>query len=237
MTPAGYTRPAIDAGEYRDDAGTVIPYGRRWEGAPYDGFPPEWAYSICPHPERFAPLTTVTEAIVAFLASTYDVKVATFDVVDPAEPEEALPEAVRRHLRERAAWAKLWVRVTVLTPTRPGAAALAFLFTESEDGFPGGAVFAGESLDHRTAGCGCDACDDSIEALADDLEECVFAVVEGHAFERVRDGALQRGYDVPGWGSSMRTTPGNRRNREVRRRVADAVRARGSEKFRAWVSP
>ncbi len=237
MTPAGYVRPALEIGEYRDESGAVIPYGRRWEGPPHHGSPPKWAYSTCPHPERCAPLTEVAEAIVAFLAVSYVVEVEVFEDVDPAAPPDALSPSVRAHLRHRAAWGVFRARAVVLTPPDPAAASLTFLLTVADDGFPGLVVFAGQTLDHHGAGCGCDACDDSIGALADDLEQFVFAVVEGHAFERMRGRGVERGYVVPEAGGAGSLTPRGQVSRDVRRRVKADLAVRGSGDFRAWVSP
>ena len=63
-----YERPAIDAPVFLDADGRVIDYGRRWSGSP-----PEETYSVDTHPERFAPLHTVADALIVFLWNTYDV--------------------------------------------------------------------------------------------------------------------------------------------------------------------
>lgn len=55
---------------FRDAEGQVIEYGDRWEVSP-----PTDAYSVDTHPERFAPLHTVADALVAHLAETYDVRI------------------------------------------------------------------------------------------------------------------------------------------------------------------
>lgn len=67
----GYTRPRLTDLVLHDADGQVIPYGSRWT----DGDGPEESYSVTTHPERFAPLVTVAEAIVEHLTRTYAVEV------------------------------------------------------------------------------------------------------------------------------------------------------------------
>ena len=67
---SSYVRPSIDAPTFRDADGQVIDYGNRW-----DASPPEDTYSVDTHPERFAPLHTVADALIAHLRDTYDVEV------------------------------------------------------------------------------------------------------------------------------------------------------------------
>lgn len=68
----GYARPEIPVQVFRDAAGQIIEYGNRW-GA---GAPPEDSYSVDTHPERFAPLHTVAEALIAHLTAGYDTAVS-----------------------------------------------------------------------------------------------------------------------------------------------------------------
>jgi hypothetical protein len=63
LPPAAFTRPPLPEPEYRDDEGRVIPYGSRWP----DGEPPEESYSVVTHPERFAPVLSVVEALADYL--------------------------------------------------------------------------------------------------------------------------------------------------------------------------
>lgn len=57
---SSYLRPAIDSPVFRDDDNQVIDYGCRWPDSP-----PDDAYSVDRHPERFAPLHRVADALVA----------------------------------------------------------------------------------------------------------------------------------------------------------------------------
>lgn len=66
-----YRRPEIEYEQYVDDAGQPIPYGHRWD---VEG-PPEQAYSIVSHPQRFAPLVDVARALIDYLVSAYAVTV------------------------------------------------------------------------------------------------------------------------------------------------------------------
>lgn len=67
---SSYVRPLIEAPVFRDADGAVINYGSRWHGSP-----PEDTYSVDTHPERFAPLHVVADALIAHLRETYDVEV------------------------------------------------------------------------------------------------------------------------------------------------------------------
>lgn len=66
-----FIRPVLPTPEFRDDGGILIEYGRRWSGPA-----PEEAYSRVSHPERFAPLLLVVDALVDHLAASYVVDVA-----------------------------------------------------------------------------------------------------------------------------------------------------------------
>jgi len=163
-----YVRPAIPAQEFRDAEGNVIPYGERWGT---DG-PPDDTYTVLTHPERFQPLHDVARALIGYLERAYDVTVSE----DPA----LLADLSERYVRANAA--------TRLTPANPRAASITVVFTD----LPGIVLMAGVLLEEPLPVCGCDACDDSAEALADDLEWRVFAVVEGGFAERVTRGLRTR---------------------------------------------
>lgn len=65
-----YVRPSVDAPVFRDADGRVIDYGNRWHGSP-----PEDTYSVETHPERFAPLHAIADALIAHLRANYDVEI------------------------------------------------------------------------------------------------------------------------------------------------------------------
>jgi hypothetical protein len=173
-------RPPIESPVFRDEDGAPIPYGRRWNG----GDPPPESYSRTSHPERFRPLHAVAEALIAQLGEEYAVDV---DEV-PASAAQLL------HPRDDI------VRVVRLAPPDGTAAPLAFAFTS----FPGVILHAGALHDFPFPVCGCDACDEDLEYLADELEWHVRAVVDGGYREQVLPShalGVAFSLSVPGVGS------------------------------------
>jgi len=158
-----YVRPAIASPVFHDDDGAVIEYGSRWPDSP-----PEESYSVDRHPERFAPLHVIAEALVAHLRAAYDVEVDEgTDVADDLiHPLHDVVRAVR------------------VRPRDPACAALTFVFT----GYPGILLHAGQLHDSRYPACGCEACDEEWSRLADDLEQQVLAIVTGNYRESVGSG-------------------------------------------------
>ncbi|WP_429460063.1 DUF6226 family protein [Microbacterium sp. ZKA21] len=156
-----YVRPPIDPPVFRDAAGEVIDYGNRWPDSP-----PEETYSVDTHPERFAPLHTVADALIVHLRDVYDVEIienrsVIADLLRP--PYFDVTKAVR------------------IQPNDPACATLTFVFTA----YPGLYVHAGLLHDFHFPVCGCDACDTTWDAEADGLEQLVFALVGGHYRELV----------------------------------------------------
>lgn len=158
MSP--YQRPSIDSPVFSDTDGQVIDYGSRWSGSP-----PEETYSVDTHPERFAPLHAVADALITHLCVTYDVLLTEGDEValDLLQPAPELLRAVR------------------VRPDDPACAALTFVFTA----YPGIFLHAGVLHDFHYPVCGCDACDSEWTTEADRLEQQVLAVVAGHYRESV----------------------------------------------------
>lgn len=121
---------------------------------------PEETYSVDTHPERFAPLHTVADALVTYLRDTYEVHLIegeemAADLLYPA------PEVVRA------------VRIQTKDPA---CASLTFVFTA----YPGIFLHVGLLHDFHYPVCGCDACDSNWAAEADQMEQQVLAVVTGH---------------------------------------------------------
>ena len=177
----GFIRPTFAPMIFRDEAGNVIPYGDRWG----DEVPPDDSYSVDPHRERFAPVQEVATALIDFLAQTYLITVDE-DLAhgrDLVRPSSDVARAVR------------------LQPSDDGCSPLTLVFS----GYPAVHCHAGWSVETIVPSCGCDACDETWEGSADDLETWVDNVVNGHiveAFEpavvgghritfRDRDGALR----------------------------------------------
>lgn len=179
---SGYRRPDIPARTFVDGAGSVIAYGSRWGG----GSPPDDTYSVISNPERFAPLHVVTDALIEWLAATYDVTVED-DLALAAELMHPQPDVVRA------------VRVA---PRDDASAALVLVFTA----FPGVILHAGLLHDFGFPSCGCDACDEIWAPCADELEGTVARVVAGDYTERIRrDTELGLQYSLSGPGPGGRS--------------------------------
>lgn len=156
-----YRRPAIPQQSYVDDQGLPIDYGSRWG----DAFPPEDAYTRVSNQHRFAPLHTAAIALVAWLEETFAVDVE--QNLDVASDLLRIPDDVVRAVR--------------VVPREPAAAPLTFVLTS----FPGVFLHAGLLHDFHFPVCGCDACDDDVAELVDDLEWTVRMVVSGGYSERL----------------------------------------------------
>lgn len=186
----GYERPALPMGVYIDEDGAPIEYGNRWG---VNG-PPEDAYSRTSNLDRFAGLHTVAYALIEWLRTVFDVEVETGPQVAAdllLRPDDPI-HSVR------------------LMPRSTESAPLAFVLTS----FPGVHLHAGVLHDFHFPVCGCDACDDDVSSLADELEWTVRMVVTGHYRESVNpQGSGWLGYrlEEPG----VRTSSGRSRTDEV----------------------
>lgn len=162
-----YVRPEIVSPVFRDEAGEIIPYGAHWRDR--GGTPPEASYSVVRNPERFAPLHDVATALIEHLSSTHEVTIeegrqAVDGLLRPPTPEET-------------------VRAVRLTPRRGTSAPVVIVLTD----FPGVHLQAGVLFRERYPSCGCDACDEWWEPVADELERTVLTVVGGGFTERVSE--------------------------------------------------
>ncbi|WP_159622215.1 DUF6226 family protein [Ruania rhizosphaerae] len=160
-----YRRPPIDAPVFRDTDGRVIDYGNRW----FD-HPPEETYSVVTHPDRFAPLHAIGDALIAHLQENYD--------VETDEGEETALDLLTSARAEV-------VRAVRIRPNDPACASLTFVFTA----FPGIFLHAGLLHDFHLPVCGCDACDSTWSEEADTVERLVLAVVNGHYREGIGEGS------------------------------------------------
>ncbi|MDJ0322503.1 DUF6226 family protein [Cryobacterium sp. PH31-AA6] len=159
-----YRRPTFPVEIYRDEQGRPIDYGNRWGGAS----PPEDAYSRVSNLQRFARLHDVADALIEWLQTTFDVAVdeapnATADLLH-------LPNEVVRAVR--------------VVPRNPTAAPLTFVLTP----FTGVYLHAGLLNDFHLPVCGCDACDEDVLNLAEELEWTTRTVVSGGYSERFDPG-------------------------------------------------
>src|SRR4051812_1889718 len=116
---SSYIRPIVAEQTFRDDPGHIIEYGERWG----HGSPPEDSYSVESNLERFAPLYTVADALIAHLRAEHNVDVSE----DPAHAADLLRD------RDDV------IRAVRLTPSNGDAALLTFVFTS----FPSVIVHAG----------------------------------------------------------------------------------------------
>jgi hypothetical protein len=186
----GYERPALPMGVYVDGDGAPVEYGRRWG----ENGPPEDAYSRTSNLDRFAGLHAVAHALIEWLRSTFDVEVDTGPQVAAdllLQPDDPIHSAR-------------------LTPSSTESAPLTFVLTS----FPGVYLHAGVLHDFHFPVCGCDACDDDVRSLAEELEWTVRMVVIGHYRESVNlqaSGWLGYRLEEPG----VRTSSGKSRADEL----------------------
>nr|WP_246246518.1 DUF6226 family protein [Isoptericola sediminis] len=196
---------------FRDDAGTPIPYGRRWRTV--DG-PPESAFSAVTHPERFAPLHTVADALVEHLMATYDVEVTADGAPGPDPRVTGEPR-----------------RIVHLRPARDHAAPLTIIWSD----LPGVVVHAGLEHVETFPCCACDACDETVEDSADDLERLVLGVAAGTLREWVR--RSWPGARTVLVGAADATSAGEGRRRIPRtdiRRLRGRLRALPDGRWQPW---
>jgi hypothetical protein len=165
-----YARPDIHHQAFFDVSGNTINYGERWG----EDSPPGDSYSVTSNLERFAPLHEVADCVIAYLEEAYDVVVES----DPVGSDAGTAEG-------QAPARKDVVRVVRVVPNAPDAAALTFVFTS----FPSVIVRAGELQEFLYPICGCDACDETWDRTAEELEWQVFAVAAGGLEERINTGA------------------------------------------------
>lgn len=157
----GYVRPRIDAQEFLGADDAPIAYGERW---PYTR-PPEETYSVVTHPERFAPLHEVADAVVDFLTENYEVMLEhdSHVALDILYRGDDVLRAVR------------------ITPESPDSASVTIVYST----YPGLRAHIGLLQDAHFPVCGCDACDDTWQSEAERFERTIFAAVLGNYQERV----------------------------------------------------
>ena len=135
--------------------------GNRWGS---DGPPPE-AYSRITNPERFAPLHEFADALLNRLEAEFAVeRVEDYSL----DPELKTLELARPSVR--------------LTPEDADAAPVLFKFTV----FPSIMVRFGRWYTLPFPDCGCDACDETTEVAAEQLELMVDDVIAGRFREEIR---------------------------------------------------
>ncbi|WP_137755584.1 DUF6226 family protein [Agrococcus sp. SGAir0287] len=201
-----YARPAIAAPPVLDHDGAPIPYGERWG---WDG-PPEEAYSVDAHPERFAPLHAVADALVAHLLSTYDV------FAESVDGATLLPGSAR-----------VVLRAVRLRPACDDAAGLTIGWTV----YPSVIVRAGADARAVAPVCGCEACDETWDRAADELERFVLAVADGRLQESLDDDRVGVAVEAPEGSSSGWTIEHDAARRAEIGAILDA---RQGVRWRSW---
>jgi hypothetical protein len=177
-----YVRPPITSRSYVDDEGAVIDYGQRWgrDGPPHD------AYTRTSNLDRYEPLQMVARALIDYLDRTYDVVLESgpscmevflrpeFGLVPgPVDPADLI-DAAR------------------ISPQDLSCAPLTFGFTS----YPGLWMCAGVLYDFAFPHCGCDACDEGIDYLLDEMEQAVFAVTQGNLQESISRRGTRATYEL-----------------------------------------
>jgi hypothetical protein len=216
-----YVRPPITRQVFHDADGAPFEYGGRWDHL--DG-PPEDTYSVDSHPERFAPLVDVADALVQHLVATYAVTVEDVDLRGVAlTPHAADTPAVPVLAGVRDVGPDA-VRAVRVTPVSDDAAPLTLV----ANSYPGVVVRAGALHEDRFPSCGCDACDDTAEGAAEGLEDLVLGVARGLFSEGVRGPRYRFGeswvrYRLEGPDGRWESGEGQQR---LARTVADAAQRR-----------
>ena len=157
-----FERPTWSARVLRDESGNVVEYGNRWP----DG-PPEWAYGVTTNLERFAPLHQVAAHLVEYLINAYQLSAS--EAPDLARTLDGEPPD--------------FVRLVRLSPHAADGDTLTVVFTS----FPGVVLYAGSRFSEAFPACGCDACDDTSEDVAESLVERVLALASGTPGWSLRD--------------------------------------------------
>lgn len=212
-----YQRPVVEVPAFIDEEGRPITYGSRWP----DG-PPDEAYSVVSHPERFAPLHAVALALIEHLRAEFEVEVD--------ESDDALEDLLRRPAGPISA-----VRVR---PLDSDCAALTFALTD----FPGVVVHAGAIHDLVFPVCGCDACDTTWQTEAAEIERHVFAVVAGGYRESIDAGPrpwIEEAWEFPDGRASGRAQAADLSRERLTRARRELSNGSGLERVlrghgRAW---
>lgn len=125
-----------------------------------DRHPPEGAHEGVRDPDRFEPLRPVANALIDWLLRTYDATLIRTVAAESAAP-----------------------RVLDVVPRDPAAASVSFSLIEPS----GVLITAGVLHEFRFPDCRCDACDEDIHDLAEDMEWIVRTVVSGGYSEHIDD--------------------------------------------------
>lgn len=159
----------------------ALEWAPRWPDSP-----PDDAYSRVTDPERFRVLQPFVLALLDDLDAEFDVR---------REPAGAISGGAAEQVH--------WSDPVRLIPSDPQAAALTVAFTS----FPGVLVRFGEATDLVLPFCGCDACDDLVQHLVEDLRFHVEALVTGGFAEWHDSKGAGHRFAVGAWGTTSSFTP------------------------------
>ncbi|WP_051222435.1 DUF6226 family protein [Agrococcus lahaulensis] len=129
--------------------GAPIAFGSRW-----NGMPPEDAYGVASHTERYAPLHGVADALLAHVLATRACSVGQ----SPLERGELRALSLRAEAGAEGA---------------PRLAAIRLAWTD----FPGVTAEIGRDVPEAAPVCGCDACDEDVVAAAESFADAVLRAV------------------------------------------------------------
>lgn len=176
---SGYQRPDVKFVEYFDEHGTLISYGERWDGEPDDD-----SYSVTQHPERFAPVQQVAQALLNWMQEKFPVR--GFEDPGLATELRIPPNTVVSAVR--------------ILPVDSRCAPLGMVLTT----FPGVHLVLGALYQAVFPVCGCDACDEHVPDMIAELEAQVGAAVSGEFSEHldVNAGRLVHRFDADRTGFS-----------------------------------
>lgn len=141
-----FALPPIARREILGYDGRPIPYGSRW-GL---GAPPEDAYGVASHTERYAPLHDVADALLAHVLATRACSMEE----SPLDRGELRAVALRADARDGR---------------DPRLAAIRLAWTD----FPGVTAELSGDVPEAAPVCGCDACDEDVVAVAESWTDAV----------------------------------------------------------------
>ncbi|WP_144061011.1 DUF6226 family protein [Agrococcus pavilionensis] len=145
-----FALPPIARREILGDDARPIPYGSRW-GL---GAPPEDAYGVASHKERYAPLRDVADALVAHVLATRAC-------------------SVEERPLERGELRALTLRAAAGAGGAPRLTAVRLAWTD----FPGVTAELGRDVPDAAPICGCDACDEDVVVVAESFVDVVLRAV------------------------------------------------------------
>lgn len=156
-----YQRPEFEEPDHFDEHGKLITYGDRWDTPQ----PPDDSYSVTSHPERFTPVHLVANALLEWLCDRFEVR--CFD--DPMLVKELRldPADVVRSVR--------------ILPANTACAPIGLVFTN----YPGVHLSVGALFQASFPPCGCDACDEPVSDILEDMEFTIGAVTSGTFTEQL----------------------------------------------------